>query len=606
MSNSTPAVGAVNPGAIVRDGSLLRGTTRAAYGNPHHSLTLAGATLVFYAAEAVATRAESRWGFTEADPARAPGKELARARVQDDGSYGAVLPASFDGAVLVAIDVERFSYAPATGKRAFGLLGAAAPRWEGEQGARHAHLEIDLSHHAYCSILSLLDLWLVGGRVAACDSGQGMPGGKVEAFDRDLSQDDFLGSDTTDGGGNFQIFFQPSAFKGIPVLPPPFDVIPPHELIGGPDVFFRVTHSGNTLIEESPGAGRGAGRENVGRCSYHELCVKEITPPKADTITLWTRIGGYKVPNTTGLNDFDADGLTAAGKLAFSGDIPFYGLVAQQYAGEAVSYRFTWAEWPNLATAPADAAFQPLTAAHINTGVPYGSILVDTGPEPWDYDTTYVYPEPDADGWIAVSQHPDFVRDGWPMLQVRTDVLVPAVGSHGEMESTFDAGQPVPVGPLRDRPRKFSFKMQMKTASNFEVQPVAVPIHINNSPAYLRFELGELAGNACAELVTPPMGMPLHIHPQWTVAHPYLHDFGVNLHRQGGAHVNHGEDFNEPGNGVLWTSAAGETSPAGFELLYSDTGSCSYRCSITAHRRLTSGWGQNGTQQHILRTFCVD
>ncbi|HEU0298145.1 MAG TPA: hypothetical protein VFR37_01800, partial [Longimicrobium sp.] len=172
-----------------------------------------------------------------------------------------------------------------------------------------------------------------------------------------------------------------------------------------------------------------------------------------------------------------------------------------------------------------------------------------------------------------------------------------------DLQSIFGAGNPVPVGPLRDRPRKFSFRMQMKTAADFETQPVAVPIHINNSPAYLRFELYELAGNPCAELENPSVG-PLHVHPRWTVAHPYLYNYGLELHRQGGASMTHGEDWNDPGNGVLWTAAAGETGTHDFA--YTDTGSCSYHCSITTHRRLTSGFGMAGTQQHILRTFCVE
>lgn len=603
MSSSTPAAGAVSPGAIVRDGSLLRGSTTARYGNPHHALTLAGATLVFYAADSLSTRAEQRWGFQRARPDGVQGRELARARVQDDGTYAAVLPAGIQGGVLVAIDVERFSYAPETGKRAFGLLGAASPKWEEAQGGRRAVLDIDLPHPSYCEILGLLGLWLVAGRVTSCDTGDPMPGGNVEVFDRDLTQDDFLGSDVTDSGGNFQVFFAPAVFKGIPPLPPPFDTIPPHELIGGPDVYFRVSAGGTTLLDEPASAGRADGRENVGRCSYHELCVQHRPPLDVDTLTLWTRIGVYEVPNGGGLNDFDADGFTASGKLAFTGEIPFYGLVAQQYAGEAVSYRFTWAEWADLSTPPADADFQPLTGTHINTGMPYGSIYVQTGPNPWEFDTTPVFPAPDADGWIAVSQDPNFVRDGWPMLSVRTDVLVPPIAAQGDLQSIFNAGDPVPVGPLRDRPRKFSFRMQMKTASHFETQPVPVPIHINNSFAYLRFELDELAGNPCAELENPAMG-PLHVNPRWTVAHPYLYSYGVELHRQGGASMTHGEDWNDPGNGALWTAAAGETGTHDFA--YTDTGSCSYHCSITTHRRLTSGAGMVGTHQHILRTFCVE
>ena len=168
MLTPTSAAGSVTAGTIVGEGSLLRGATTARYGNPHHALTLAGATLVFYAVQALPSRAEQRWGFQRAKPEGVQGRELARARVQDDGGYAAVLPAGIQGSVLVAIDVERFSYAPETGRRAFGLLGAASPRWEEAQGGRRAVLDIDLPHSSYCDILGLLGLWLVAGRVTGC------------------------------------------------------------------------------------------------------------------------------------------------------------------------------------------------------------------------------------------------------------------------------------------------------------------------------------------------------------------------------------------------------------------------------------------------------
>src|SRR5262249_50911864 len=149
-------------------------------------------------------------------------------------------------------------------------------------------LDVVVPPNSFCAILTALDLWMVSGRVSDCENKQdSLSGGTVTAFDRDLSQDDALGSDLTDAGGNFAIFFPSAQFKKIPLLPPPFDTIVPFELIGGPDVYFRVTQGANTLLDEPASQGRTAGRENVGHCSFHELCVKApVWTPQ--TITLWS------------------------------------------------------------------------------------------------------------------------------------------------------------------------------------------------------------------------------------------------------------------------------------------------------------------------------
>lgn len=583
------------PGVIAGQGAALHGRTSAQYGSPSHALTLAGATLVFYAPPDDADGARSRWGFHPADPRQVGARELGRAKVADDGSYRATLHL-LPKRVLVALDVESFAYTPATGRRAFGLLGVAAPE-AGEGGA--ATLDVRLSGNTYCAILAALDLWLVAGRVTDCESRQvGLPDGTVEARDRDLTQDDLLGSAPTDAAGNFQIFFQSPAFKGIPILPPPFDVIPPHELVGGPDVFFRVERGGTALIDEAPAAGRQAGRENVPRCSYHSLCVAEIPLPAPQTVTLWSAIGEIRVPDAGGLNDFAADGLTASGRAAFFGGLDFNGQVSQTYLGHPVRYRFVFAEWGSLVAAPAyPADYQPLVGANLDLSARYGSLATFT--PPFSYDLDPVFPAPDAAGWITVDPSPNFVRDVDRMVRVRSETLVPPVAPGG-FEGTAGAGLPVPVGPLRDRPRKFSFVLEIEAGPHALHQPVPVVAHLNNSPAYLHFELEELEANACASLTSA--GGSITVHPKFTVAHPYLSGYDISVQRQGGAVTPSGSDA-YTAHGPLWTDPDGESGT--LATVYTDVGACSYRAYMNATRRLTNGYGGAGTQ-HALRTFCVD
>src|SRR5262249_31720935 len=151
---------------------------------------------------------------------------------------------------------------------------------------------------AYCAILAGLDLWLVAGRVTDCGKDTQVPliGGSVTAFDRDLVQDDNLGTQYTDSTGSFELFFPGSPLPAIPAPPPPFDAISPFELIGGPDIYFKVMLNGLLLLDEPPSTGRTPGRENRTNCSYTELCVAapSWTP---QTITLWSRIGNYAVPD---------------------------------------------------------------------------------------------------------------------------------------------------------------------------------------------------------------------------------------------------------------------------------------------------------------------
>lgn len=587
------------PVASVFQGIRLHGSTVARTPNPRKDLTLAGATLVFYAAGRAERGGVARtaWGYRKVAADSVDTPEIGRAVVGDDGSYHAALKEAAE-LVLVAIDVEKFSYAPATGKRAFGVLGVAAPSWDG----RSAALNVVLPPKAYCGILTALDLWLVCGTVTDCGDGKAAVGGvAVSAFDRDLSQDDVLGSAPTDAGGNFDIFFPGAQFKKIPVLPPPFDSIAPFELFGGPDVYFRVDAGAVNLLDEDASLGRTPGRENVDHCSFHALCV---SPPKPEvhTTTLWTHIGYLRVPNGSVLNDFDADGFVASGTLALTGSLAFRGEIAQVMGGDPVSYRFEYAEWPDLSTPPIEAAFHPLTAANLELGQPYGYIVTpaDTDGDGtihyWEHTDTAMYPAPDADGWIAVTTDPEFRQLGQPLAVVNSASLVPEVASPGELDSRVNPGQAVEIA---DVPRKFSFRLQVRHGASTDTA-IPVPVHLNNSWAYLRYDLQELMANSCGTV--PLQGDDnITVHPAYSIAHPYLGSYDITVERQDGPVVHAAHD-SYANHGGMWTPAAGIVGTAA--QVYGGGGHCSYRCWWRVGRRLTDGVNGAAAQER-LRTFCV-
>jgi hypothetical protein len=88
----------------------------------------------------------------------------------------------------------------------------------------------------------------VYGRVRRTDNGQGIPNLTVRAYDVDwISSDDYLGRDTTDANGNFDIRFNRSAFDAGW-----FDIE------GGPDIILKIWNLEGHLIHttnEHSGAG---------------------------------------------------------------------------------------------------------------------------------------------------------------------------------------------------------------------------------------------------------------------------------------------------------------------------------------------------------------
>jgi hypothetical protein len=96
----------------------------------------------------------------------------------------------------------------------------------------------------------------VYGRVRRSDNGGGIPGLTVRAYDVDwTSADDYLGFDTTDSQGDFEIKFDRDAFSAGW-----FD------FEGGPDIILKIYNDQGELVYSSRER-RGAGKD-----TYFGLC----------------------------------------------------------------------------------------------------------------------------------------------------------------------------------------------------------------------------------------------------------------------------------------------------------------------------------------------
>lgn len=577
---------------------VLTGQTIADYGNPERRETLAGATVVFYAADKAAAR--TRWGIYPLSADSPPGREIGRAVVAADGSYEVRLRATAD-VILVAIEVSRFTYAPDTGKKVFGLLGPARPvlrKIDGEKESTIAAFNITMDPKAYGSLLEALDLWLVAGRVVAAGTSAGVNGVHVTAFDRDISQDDTLGGAATDATGSFEIFFPGDQFRQVPALPPPFNQIGLVELIGGPDLFFHVDAGTASLLEESPSMGRASGRENVPNISFTLLSVNLTTQLGATEqtgVTSWSHVGNIE------LIDIDAFGLTSSGQRAFFGSIELRGPVFRRSPlnGEPLRYRFLAKELSPATTAATQAMPPPTPIGSVdpNPPAPVGwTVLTGAAiaPSPYariqtvtyaggNYQVAYedLIPAPNSNGWIEVDQRVlasnQYYIPSNVMIHLDTSKLVPE------------------VAPTIAAPRKFALVLQVQTASSSFQQvspnappasPFATALQMCNNGVYGKISIPQQT-SACSP-ITMTAGT-INISAKFEVSHPYLGGYRVVVQKWNGQHAEEMEEgsYTDPLNGSFWSGPTSQPVTAtrnGYEVE-----PCSYEVRLIASPRLTNG-----------------
>lgn len=217
------------------------------------------------------------------------------------------------------------------------------PKWYESQNGLVAVWDYVLPQRFWCGIRARFGAWVICGKVTMCQSSAPVQGVRVRAFDVDWLQDDALGWGTTDAAGFFRIYYSVQDFKQTPFSP-----WINWEMIGGPDLYFKVESSiGTPLLVEPRSRGRNSDRENAGPCFCVKLCIEKQPPveQEPDPIPLFTHVGSYDVHSANpALSDFNAaDGTTKVGGFAFTETIPLRGILPNGYASDPVEYRFRYA-----------------------------------------------------------------------------------------------------------------------------------------------------------------------------------------------------------------------------------------------------------------------
>ncbi|HTS36476.1 MAG TPA: hypothetical protein VMH04_12430 [Candidatus Solibacter sp.] len=90
------------------------------------------------------------------------------------------------------------------------------------------------------------------------------------------------------------------------------------------------------------------------------FCIR-VCPPPGDIIPLFTKVGCYLVGPP--ISDFNPNGTTISGALAFTGTIPLIGLIPDGTATTALKYRFTYQDYSGVIPNPNPAV--PITGAMV-------------------------------------------------------------------------------------------------------------------------------------------------------------------------------------------------------------------------------------------------
>jgi hypothetical protein len=88
----------------------------------------------------------------------------------------------------------------------------------------------------------------------------------------------------------------------------------------------------------------------VGSVTCHAFCYC-VCPPPGEVLTMFTEVGCYKV-GPPYPNDFNANGTTVSGSLAFTGTIPLRGDIPDGTAPQALEYRFTYQDCSGVSPNP--------------------------------------------------------------------------------------------------------------------------------------------------------------------------------------------------------------------------------------------------------------
>jgi hypothetical protein len=491
------------------------------------------------------------------------------------------------------------------------------PLWREREGGLFYGWDYCLPARLWCLIRGRFGVWVVCGRVTVCEQGRDasipVPNVKVRAFDVDWLQDDEFGSDITDAGGHFRIYYTPQNFRVTPFSP-----LINIEWVGGPDVYFRVeTLLGTALLVEPRSAGRTPQRENRGPCTCVLLCIdKDKVPPTdpTETLSVFNKIGGYNF-----LTDIDSvalgDGKTLVDDRAFFSILRLNGILSRTKNGNPLEYTFEIAAYDSMTNVLGAYTQIPLAqVAETNIGTWEhftGDILNPVETKNYILNgvagPNVLVPQESPDGWVRVPQESNvYASQGnfapgegsYPGLINLISQTLRAFGAIDE--SAVQAGESATTGgtPLGDI---FYYSLRMKVREAIGGLPVAgseqvagtcVRLAVMNTlydnvakngswnPHTVDGEMGvasmdiqELAGSGCSEITNS-------LTIKYTAAHPNLGSFSIKMDGPGGPYT-----FT-PGGGGPPENRFG-TATNDFNI--ADLPDCAYIVKLSANLLLTSG-----------------
>lgn len=424
-------------------------------------------------------------------------------------------------------------------------LTTLQPRWRQSENDFVAVWDYCISQRLWCAIRERLGAWVIIGRLTSCADNNNialpLAGYTVSAFDRDWLEDDPLGSATTDSNGIFRIDYLEIDFKQT-FLSPLVNV----ETLGasGPDLYFHVRDSSNTLVLEEPSSrGLQPDRDNSPACFCVRLCAPINEEPPYDH-PYFTSMGYIQV-----VSDLTTDGkvnktVFSNGKVrgrpdyAFFGNVALRGFIPKTHpdSSKPMRYRFLYGVGAVTPTIPLMNNLTQITtvASRLiqwnlpSVGIGWTQQPVVVNPDPSAASPAGVPPVPatpqavpahviaiDTDGWITVD--PFAVDDGFnsDLLTFNTVSAVPGGSAPGD-----GAGNPV------SSPRNGQLLSIMMEASATDgtgvMQSPIYPMYVNNWREVGLLALQELAGDPCAEISG-------NLNIEYTVDHELVANWGVSM-----------------------------------------------------------------------------
>jgi hypothetical protein len=472
------------------------------------------------------------------------GRVIAETVLADDGSFTVVLGGSYAGeAFEVDLYCGTLTGHPVPPRPLQVALTTLAPQWRasGTDAAKEfvAAWEYEIPARFWCAIRGLLGWWTICGQVTVCGTDVPVSGVTVSAFDVDWLQDDALGSSVTDASGHFRVDYTTAQFTRTPLSP-----WINFELVPGPDVYFRITGLGGTLLAEPRSRGRAADRQNIGPCFCVHLCVDE-QPPVDDAYPWFDHVGGYKL--LTDIDSGPAGSGRTTGNRAFYAGLRLNGVLGRTLGGQPLQYRF---ETSTTGTDPVRQA--QMTAMQIGTMEKFVFpgpaetkrvvVLGVNGPDE-------IAVTPDADGWITVPQDNNLLTGTFVPNNNLLGLASATLSSQTHDLSAVTAGHStVPAGLATDQLVTLRMVIRPAVASpppavqagicdrlalantiynQVEKNGSWVPGRYDGYLGALSIDVEELIGHGCAKITTA-------LTVLYTAAHPNLGSVSLTVTGPGG------------------------------------------------------------------------